>query len=119
MSERRTQSLHEEIRILQEAVAGLPRAMAAHVSQALREGLKPVTELKPGLAALARSNQALASQLEAVHPEVRNLVWHLTKPRLPTFLGWNREEWTWLGAMWLLGAAMTVVGVNLLIGWLT
>ena len=119
MSERRTRSLNEEIRILQEAVAGLPRATAAHVSQALSAGLKPVAELKPILAALARSNQALASELETASPEVRTLVWHLTKPRLPTFLGWDREEWTWLGAVWLLGAAMTVVGVNLLIGWLT
>ena len=105
--------------LLQEAVAGLPRATAAHVSQALSEGLKPVAELKPILAALARGNQALASQLETVSPEMHTLVWHLTKPRLPTFLGWDREEWTWLGAVWLLGAAMAVVGVNLLIGWLT
>ena len=119
MSDQRTQSLNEEIRILQEAVAGLPRATAAHVHQALSEGLQPVAELKPSVTALTRSNQALSSQLETVGPEVRKLVWHLAKPTVPTFLGWDREEWTWLGAMWLTGAAMAVVGVNLLIDWMT
>ena len=67
----------------------------------------------------AQANQALASQLAAVGPEVRKLVWHLTKPTLPTFLGWDREEWTWLLAIWLTGAAMAVVGVNLLLDWMT
>ena len=119
MSERRAPSLNEEIRILQEAVTGLPRATAAHVHQALSEGLHPLTELKPSLAALARSNQALASQLETVGPEVRKLTWHLEKPTVPTFLGWDREEWMWLLAIWLTGAATAVVGVNLLLGWLT
>ena len=119
MSERRARSLNEEIRILQEAVAGLPRATAAHVHQALSQGLQPVAELKPSVAALTRSTQALSSQLEAVSPEVHKLAWHLAKPRAPTFLGWDREEWMWLGAIWLLGAATAVVGVNLLIAWMT
>jgi len=119
MSERQAQSLNEEIRILQEAVAGLPRATAAHVSQALRQGLQPVAELKPSVGALTRSTQALSSQLEAMSPEVHKLVWHLAHPRAPTFLGWNREEWMWLGAVWILGAATAVVGANLLIAWLT
>ena len=119
MSERQARSLNAEIRILQEATAGLPRATAAHVSAALSAGLQPVTELKPSMTELSRSIQALSSQLAAMHPEVRTLAWHLTKPRQPTFLGWDREEWTWLGAIWLLGAAMAVVGINLLISWLT
>ena len=105
MSDQRTRSLNEEIRILQEAVTGLPRATAAHVHQALSEGLHPVAELKPSVMTLARSIQALSSQLEAVSPEVRKLMWHLEKPTVPTFLGWDREEWTWLGAMWLTDAA--------------
>ena len=33
--------------------------------------------------------------------------------------GVDREEWMWLGAIWVLGAASAVVGVNLLIAWLT
>lgn len=119
MSERQAPSLNEEIRILQEAVTGLPRATAGHVHQALREGLQPVAELKPSVITLARSIQALSSELEAIEPEVRKLTWHLEKPTVPTFLGWDREEWVWLLAIWLTGAAMAVVGANLLIGWLT
>ena len=119
MSERSGESLNEEIRILQEAVTGLPRATAAHVHQALSEGLQPVAELRPNVVTLARSIQALSSQLAELDPAVRKLTWHLEKPTVPTFLGWNREEWTWLLAIWLTGAAMAVVGVNLLIDWMT
>ena len=116
---RENRSLNAEIRILQEAVAGLPQATASHVAQALRQGLHPVAELTPSVGALTRSTQTLSSQLEAMSPEVRKLAWHLAHPRGPTFLGWDREEWMWLGAVWILGAATAVIGANLLIAWLT
>ena len=115
MSERRALSLNEEIHILQEAVAGLPRATAAHVHQAVKQSLQPVEELKPSLAALLKIAPALSSRLDLVSPEVRKLSWQLERPTEPTWLGWSWEEWIWLLAIWLLGANAAIYGVLLLI----
>ena len=108
-------ALYQEVTSLRQDLAALPPAVGAE----LATGLQPLAALKPLSAALLQSHQTLSSELAAVRPEVRKLMWHLAVPREERFLGWNREEWNWLGAIWLLGAAAGIVGASLLIAWLT
>lgn len=108
-------ALRQELTSLRQEIADLPPAVGAE----LATGLHPLAAVQPISAALLQSNQALFSELEAVRPEMQKLTWHLAQPVKVTFLGWSREEWSWLGAVGVVGAATAIVGVNLLIRWLT